>query len=323
MVETVIVTGGSGFLGSALIPVLVDAGYSVCNLDLIPSPSDVLRVDERIIDITDRRAMAGVPLAENAHVVHLAGRQYSGPVKRGIRADFFYEGNVQGTRNVLDMADRIDAQSLSFVSTDMVYGKPVRTPVDVGHPRKPFGPYGASKVKAEDMILAVDHSFRSIVYRPRLIVGPGRFGLMSKLFEAIRKNRPVPLIGQGKNIYQMVSVFDCADAILRGIQKPDVSGVFNLGSAGGEASRTLIDSLIGIVGSRSKTVPIPSMIIKPGLRLLDRFNLSPLVPEQFEIADLQYVLDVSRTQDTLGWHASRRDGDMILAAYRRYCELKD
>ncbi|WP_324827731.1 NAD-dependent epimerase/dehydratase family protein [Qipengyuania zhejiangensis] len=321
MTDTVVVTGGSGFLGSALIDLLLDAGYDVCNIDLVSSRRAADLAGEHIVDLTDRDATLQIEFTPGANVAHLAGRQYSGQVKRAVRSRFFQEGNVEGTRNALDMAQRNQAQSFSFVSTDMVYGTPQRSPVDTGHPRNPFGPYGASKVAAEDMILSETRPFRSIVYRPRLIVGPGRFGLMAKLFKAIRKGLPVPIIGSGENVYQMVSVFDCASAIVKGIENPAAEGVFNLGSTESESSRPLIDNLIRTVGSRSRTVPIPSGIIKPVLRVLDRFDLSPLVPEQFEIADQQYVLDVSQTRDVLGWDPSRSDAEMMLAAYRRYCDV--
>jgi dTDP-glucose 4,6-dehydratase len=50
------------------------------------------------------------------------------------------------------------------------------------------------------------------MFRPRLIIGPGRLGILEKLFKLIDMNLPVPMIGSGKNPYQFISVFDCAEA---------------------------------------------------------------------------------------------------------------
>jgi len=317
----IVVTGGSGFLGSVLVERLLGEGYSVHNLDLVPAKIEHEGLTTRIVDIVDPAALSRLSLPAGADFVHLAGRQYGTAVRRSIRKRFFAEGNVGGTRNVIELAKKSGATSFLFVSTDMVYGRPQASPVGIDHPRAPFGPYGASKVAAEDMLTSQDLPFRTVIFRPRLILGPGRFGLMAKLFAAIRSNMPVPMVGSGRNTYQMVSVFDCADAILRGIQTEAASGVFNLGSKPGDTSKVMLRKLIRTVGSKSIVVPVPSVLIKPALRILDRFALSPLVPEQFEIADENYVLDVSRTKTTLGWEPVGNDAELMLAAYRTYCEL--
>ncbi len=323
MVRNIVVTGGSGFLGSVLVERLLGEGYCVHNLDLMPARTEQERLTTSIVDITDQTAISRLSLPVGADFVHLAGRQYGTAVRRSIRERFFAEGNITGTRNVIELAKKFRATSFLFVSTDMVYGRPQASPVAIDHPRAPFGPYGASKVAAEDMLTSQDLPFRTVIFRPRLILGPGRFGLMAKLFAAIRGNMPVPMVGSGRNTYQMVSVFDCADAIVRGIQTETARGVFNLGSRPGDPSKVMLRKLIRKVGSKSIVVPVPSPIIKPVLHMLDRVALSPLVPEQFEIADENYVLDISRTKTELGWEPVGDDAELMLAAYRTYCELND
>ena len=309
-------------MGSVLVGQLLGEGYRVHNLDLIPAKIAHEGLKTHIVDIIDQDAISGLPLPAGADFVHLAGRQYGTAVRRSIRKSFFAEGNITGTRNIIELAKKSGATSFLFVSTDMVYGRPQRSPVGIDHPRTPFGPYGASKVAAEDMLTSQDLPFRTVIFRPRLILGPGRFGLMAKLFGAIRGNMPVPMVGSGRNTYQMVSVFDCADAIVRAIGTETASGIFNLGSKAGDTSKVMLRKLIREVGSKSIVLPVPSPLIKPVLRLLDRVALSPLVPEQFEIADEDYVLDVSRTKAALGWEPVGNDAELMLAAYRTYCELK-
>ena len=322
MNRDIVITGGSGFLGSVLIERLLGEGYEVHNLDLNPAKTEHARLKTIIVDITDVDALSRLSLPNGADFVHLAGRQYVTAVPRSIRRSFFADGNITGTQNVIELAKKFRAMSFLFVSTDMVYGRPQHSPVAIDHPRNPFGPYGASKVAAEDMLTSQDLPFRTVIFRPRLILGPGRFGLMTKLFGAIQSNMPVPMVGSGRNTYQMVSVFDCADAIWRGIITDAAQGVFNLGSKPGDTSKVMLRKLIRKVGSKSVVVPIPSPLIKPALRMLDRIALSPLVPEQFEIADLNYVLDVSRTKAVLGWEPVGNDAELMLSAYQTYVELK-
>ena len=68
-----------------------------------------------------------------------------------------------------------------FFSTDMTYGVPQTCPVPPDHPQRPLGPYGRSKVEAERLIRQAS-AVRATIFRPRLITGPGRLGIFTKLF---------------------------------------------------------------------------------------------------------------------------------------------
>ena len=87
----------------------------------------------------------------------------------------------------------------------MTYGTPKTCPVPPDHPQNPLGPYGRSKYAAEKILLATE-SIRATIFRPRLITGPGRLGILGKLFTLIKAGLPVPMIGSGTNRYQMVGV---------------------------------------------------------------------------------------------------------------------
>jgi dTDP-glucose 4,6-dehydratase len=143
-------------------------------------------------------------------------------------------------------------------------------------------------------------------------------GILGSLFKLIRRSLPVPLIGNGRNRYQMVSVFDCASAAVCSARKGVVNGEFNLGSADPPSVRDLLGSLIRHAGSRSILVPMPAAPLKSALRLLDRLDLPLLVPEQFEVADKDYVVDIEPTIRMLDWRPRHGDEDMMLEAYRQY-----
>jgi dTDP-glucose 4,6-dehydratase len=82
---------------------------------------------------------------------------------------------------------------------------------------------------------------RISIFRPRLIIGPGRLGILSKLFTLIDANLPVPMIGSGRNPYQFISVFDCAEAARLAWRAGVPNEAYNLGSdnpaAGAKAAR--------------------------------------------------------------------------------------
>jgi dTDP-glucose 4,6-dehydratase len=161
------------------------------------------------------------------------------------------------------------------------------------------------------------------LFRPRLIIGPGRLGILTNLFKLIKLSLPVPMIGSGQNRYQMVSVFDCASAAVLSGTKGVIDGEFNLGSEGPPRVRDLLKDLIRSVGSKSILVPSPAILVKVVLRALDRVNLSPLVPEQYEIADADYVIDIEHTKSTLGWLPKHDDRAMFHTAYDDYLNGRD
>ena len=142
-----------------------------------------------------------------------------------------------------------------------------------------------------------------------------------KLFYLIKNNFPVPLIGDGTNRYQFISVFDCADALIHSLKPNSVAGIYNLGSDNPPDVNTLLNTLIESVGSRSKLVKTSPTLIKSALAFLDLVNLSLLYPEQYLIADKDYLLDTSDLKDKFGFTPQFTDIDMINSAYKDYLNL--
>ena len=182
------------------------------------------------------------------------------------------------------------------------------------HPQNPLGPYGRSKYAAEKILLATE-SIRATIFRPRLITGPGRLGILGKLFTLIKAGLPVPMIGSGTNRYQMVGVRDCARAAILAMAAGCPSGPFNLGSAEPPTTRELLQKIIEHAKSHSRLIPLPAGLLKPVLGAMDAVGLTLLFPEQFGIADIDILLDTSETRRVLGWAPLRGDVDMMNAAY--------
>jgi dTDP-glucose 4,6-dehydratase len=241
-------------------------------------------------------------------------------VLREQRYDYFYSVDYHGAVAIVEAMERAGCRRLVQFSTDMVYGQ-LRTPppVKVDHPRSPIGEYSASKKALEDYCFEKRRQGLLVsIFRPRLINGPGRIGILGNLFKLIRRNLPVPLIGSGANRYQMVSVFDCASAAICSARKGVVNGEFNLGSADPPSVQNLLAQLIASVNSKSMLIRVPAAPLKWVLRTLDRINRPLLVPEQFEIADQDYVVDIEPTIRMLDWRPKHSDQDMMVEAYRQF-----
>lgn len=313
-----VITGGSGFVGSHLAAALIARGQAVTIFDVSPPRQPGLAFVQG--DIRHDDDIAKLRLGPNDVVYHLAARQFHGAVPRRNRREWFEQVNAAGTRNLLAAMKQAGARRLVFFSTDMTYGRPTRSPIRDNQVQRPIGPYGASKLAAEQWIFdaAGRWSLAATVFRPRLIAGAGRLGILTKLFALIERGLPVPMIGSGRNRYQMISVDDCVSAALHAVDQGVPTGAFNLGSIDPPTVKALLADLVARAGSRSMLVPTPAPLVQAVLAALDRIGLTLLYPEQFAIADADYVLDTSRTARVLSWQPAHNDRDILAAAYDHY-----
>jgi dTDP-glucose 4,6-dehydratase len=320
-----IVTGGSGFVGRFLIKKLSSlyAESEIHNIDINPPVNlNFSNLTNHIIDLTSLESLNSFQFSENDIVYHLASYIFTDKVPSKTKREEWFESlNVYGTQNLLCAMEENGAKNIAFVSTDMVYGSPGTNPITTNHPLNPNGPYGLSKVKAEKLIVdfSTRKDFRSVIFRPRMIVGPGRFGLLIKLFFLINNNLPVPLIGSGKNVYQFISVYDCVDALIEFHKQDHLTGIYNLGSIKPPSVLELIKFIIKEANSSSFIIPTWGKGSKAILSFLDTINLTLLYPEQFMIADQNYVLDIQELTEDLNIRPEFNDKDMLLDAYRTYC----
>lgn len=315
-----VITGASGFTGQVLARTLMARGDVPLLFDLTPPPTEFAELPFVQGDVGKPADLAKLDLGPDDVVHHLAARQFHLDVPKTGRDAWFAEVNVHGTQSLIEAMKKAGARKLIFFSTDMTYGRPNHLPVTPSHPQRPLGPYGASKLAAERLILAAiaDGVMDATIFRPRLIAGAGRLGILAKLFTLIRRSLPVPMIGSGRNRYQMVAVEDCVVAALLAVDKGCPTGPFNLGSDSPPTVRELLNEVVGKAGSRSLIVPTPAKPLKLLLGALDRVGFSLLYPEQFGIADLEIQLDTSSTKAVLGWRPTRRDEDIMVDAYEQF-----
>lgn len=314
-----LIFGGNGFVGRYLADRLVEQSEVVV-LDKLPCLDD--RIDKRCsyvsLDIRDVEALNRLEIRKDDIIINLAANQYHTKVPRN-RHDYFFDTNTTATKNILQVAFEKGCMNYIMFTTDMTYGKPQYLPVDTKHPQNPFGPYGQSKKACEDICRGYRRKGMHItIFRPRMINGPGRLGILVKLFKLIDWNLPVPTIGNGKNHYQMISVFDCVDAVQCAIAKGIPNKEYNLGSKGSPDITTLLKGVIKAADSHSFVIHTPGKLVKWILGLFDKIGLTIMYPEQFMIADEEYVLDISETEKDLDWTPKYNDEDMLKEAYKMY-----
>jgi dTDP-glucose 4,6-dehydratase len=320
-----IIIGGDGFVGRKLAVNLVTAGEDVIIADIARGTD---RHNDTIphcwFDVTQPETFKSVDLKADDVVYNLSARMLSPIMPRAKRHDFFWPVNYDGVVNILEWMNRHGASKLVHFTTDMIYGHTHEVPTKEDAPAVPLGEYGYSKLETEHLCAKWRERGMSIsIFRPRLIIGPGRLGILSKLFKLIDLNLPVPMIGAGKNPYQFISVFDCASAAQAAWRVGFPNKAYNLGSDDPPPVRELLRDLIREAGSYSIPLPTPAPLVKATLTALDYINMPLMDPEQYLIADEICILDTSAAKKDLGWKPLYRDEDMLKAAYREYRASKD
>jgi dTDP-glucose 4,6-dehydratase len=314
------IIGGDGFVGRQLAADLLASGEKVIAADiqklhLKPHPN--LTFVE--IDIRRRETLDALDFQAGDAVYNMAAKMLSPIVTRAERHEFFWPVNHHGVVNLLDRMEQTGARHLVQFTTDMIYGHTHDIPKPESARKEPLGEYGKSKLATEELCIAWRKKGFSIsIFRPRLIIGPGRLGILVKLFKLIDMNLPVPMIGGGKNPYQFISVFDCASAAQAAWHGGFPNKEYNLGSDSPPPIRKLLGDLIAEAGSKSFLVPTPAPLVKLTLTALDAVNMPIMDPEQYLIADETCILDTSALRNDLGWKPMHRDEDMLKAAYREY-----
>ena len=330
-----LVTGSSGVLGHSLIPLLSARGDDLRLFDMVaPPPSlrarlatsggDRIRVREISADMRDRAALERA--ADGAEVIyHLAAGQRMKPQFSDLSEEEIFSMNLDGVRNVLEVAKARRVRKVVFISSSAVYGLPEdRLVGETNHPQKPLGAYGESKLQAEALCReAIDGGLDVTMLRPMSLFGDGMTGVFVLLFDWVRRNRRVFMLGSGLNRVQMVAADDVARAAIQAAVMPDTAGLaINIGSDPETVPtvRGQVEALIAYAGATSKFFGFPAELLRTAARFLNVFGLSPIVPEHYLLADRNFVLDISLAKERLRWQPESDNVKMTCDAYDWYCQ---
>lgn len=233
-----LVTGGAGFIGSHLVAAALAAGHRVRVLDDL-STGDKERVpDEAELLVGDvaHPDDADAAVEDVTAVVHLAAmRAVPRSVARPLDAD---RANTHGTLSILDAARRAEVGRVVLASSSSVYGTAAALPTPETTTPLPASPYAVSKLAGEHYarVYADLHGLSTLSLRFFNVYGPGQSPdgpyaqLVPRALEARRTGRRPVVYGDGLQSRDLVFVDDVVAAVLAAVDRPQATGVLNLGS---------------------------------------------------------------------------------------------
>ncbi len=334
MENTILVTGGAGFIGSNFILQRMERdSASIVNLDKLTYAGNLRNLEtianERCYefvhgDIADRDLVRGLLERRKPRaIVHFAAESH---VDRSICGpDDFIRTNVDGTFALLEEVrtywgtlgeqERIDFRFL-HVSTDEVYGslEPEDPAFSETTPYAPNSPYAASKAASDHFVRAYHHTYGLPTLTTNCSNNYGRFQFPEKLIPLMilnaRDGKPLPVYGDGQNVRDWLYVEDHCEAIATVLARGRVGQTYNVGGWNEQRNIDIVQTICDIVDEMAGRRGVPCR------------NLITFVPDR-PGHDRRYAMDASKIEQELGWRPLETFESGIRKTVRWYLEHEE
>ena len=291
----ILITGVHGFVGSNLVNALAGE-HTIYGLDIVSPEKEGVKKTYSWDDLRQGQ------IPDVDAIIHLAGKAHD--TKNQAQADVYFKINTDLTKEIYDYYLKSEASKFIFFSSvkaaaDQVIGDFVDETVEPS----PKGPYGESKIAAEQYILSKENERKSFdkqtyILRPCMIHGPGNKGNLNLLFGVVKKGIPWPL-GSFDNKRTFMSV-DNLCFIIEGLLTKDVeSGIYHVNDDEPISTNEIIDVICKVMGKKTRIWNIPKGLIKPIARIGGFLHL-PLNPERLRKLTENYISSNKKIKKALG-----------------------
>ena len=313
-----LITGGSGFLGINLIRYLHSRGHEIVSLDFaeFDYPDMVNKINAVLGDIRHRDVvedtMQGIDI-----VVHCAAAL---PL---YKPEDIFSTDIEGTRILLESAERNKVKRFIQISTTAVYGIPDHHPLRETDKLDGVGPYGIAKIQAEQECLNFRKKGMCVpIIRPKSFIGPERLGVFALFYDWAMNGHGFPMIGNGKNRYQLLDVEDLCDVIYlcATLEEKTVNDTFNIGAKEFTTMREDYQAVLDYAGHGKKITGLPATPIIYTLKFLEALKLSPLYKWVYETASKDSFVSIEKAEQRIGYKPKYSNKDALVRNYKWYLE---
>ncbi len=304
----ILITGGTGFIGSRLALKCLEKGHSVKVLGRENNAAE--SENRKLLESNGVKITLGsVTESDKVHevcqgidlVYHLAAAQH----EANVPDQQFWEVNVTGTRNVLEASLRARVRRFVHGSTIGVYGSALEGTIDEQSPVKPDNIYGATKLEGEKVVLSYQDRIPVVIVRISETYGPGDRRLL-KLFKGIKRNIFFT-IGNGQNLHHVIFIDDLVDGLFLAAAVQEAEGkIFVLAGKDRVTTNEMVAVIAKQLGTRISRIRVPlfpflfvATILEAVLRPLG--IQPPLHRRRMDFFKKSFVLSQERAQKVLGF----------------------
>ena len=326
--QSILVTGGSGYIGSHTCLELLLAGYDVIVVDnLVNSNEESLKRVQDLagkelkfykVDLLDREALYTVFEKSSVDaVIHFAGLKAAGEsVNMPLQ---YYHNNVTGALILFEVMDKYNVKNLVFSSTASVYGNPHKVPITEDFPLAPENPYGSSKQMIEEILCDLFHAdktwnvtmlryFNAVGAHPSGLLGEDPTGIPNNLTPyiaqvAVGRLPELPVYGDdyptsdGTGVRDYIHVMDLADGHIKALEKLMLNSGLNIYNLGTGRGYSVLEIIAAFEKAAGKKISYKFAKRRPG-----------------DIATC--YADPSKAKRELGWSANRNINEICIDLWR-------
>ena len=292
----IMITGVHGFVGTNLVKAL-SAKNIIFGLDIVSPEKEGVKFTYGWESLDNQEKLPEVDA-----IIHLAGKAHD--TKNQSAADVYFKVNTDLTKKIYDYYLTSNAKKFIFFSSvkaaaDRVEGECV----DENVKPKPVGPYGESKIKAEEYIREKEdvrkkNGQETYILRPCMIHGPGNKGNLNLLYGVVKKGIPWPL-GAFENRRSFTSIGNLQEVIKGLLTKDVTSGIYHMGDDEALSTNELIEVICSALGKKAHIWNIPRGLMNGFAKIGDVLHL-PLNTQRMQKLTENYVVSNAKIKAALG-----------------------
>lgn len=291
----ILITGIHGFVGSNLVEALKKE-HTIYGLDIIAPEKEGVVKTYSWKDLDDSN------VAEVDAIIHLAGKAHD--VKNKSAADVYFKVNTGLTQKIFDyFLAHESIKKFVFFSTAKAAADKVNGVLTEDVVPSPIGPYGESKIAAEQYLLSKMEEVRSkgkdiYIFRPCMIHGPGNKGNLNLLYNVVKKGIPWPL-GAFENRRTFTSIENICFAVNGVLTKDVPSGIYNMGDDEALSTNELIEEICKSLGKKAHIWKLPKGLMNGAAKIGDWLHL-PLNSLRMQKLTENYISSNAKIKAALG-----------------------